>query len=382
VVAFPHRDLEGLVAVLSTDLGARQRPLAVSDGIFPITGALAPVPDYEVVLQPYDGALLCLYDAHAYGVQGDPGPCSRGARIPCAAGRRYRVGRRRRVKETADAAGDAVEHLGVQPPETVALILQCSDLFVLPSLFESLPLTMLEAAACGCPCPVSAVPTIRSWVPPAWVERGHFALIPPLATTDADVPVAADVPRFIDAIAAGIAGMLSRPRTDADQSDLASHLVPHSWSAVFAHYESIYRELIGEKRAKAEARTPNADGAHGEVVGQVVGADLHPEDRPVHDTERFFGIHQDHPLAVVLHTGRGGEEIADHPDACLRQQRAIHREPPIDTRGRKRPAEDNHVDGLVHDPPDAAPPHQPEVVAAQPARVLNVLLDRVNPDVP
>lgn len=162
-----------------------------------------------------------------------------------------------RVKEMAEAAGDAVVHLGVQPPETVALILQCSNLFALPSLFEGLPLTMLEAAACGCPCLVSAVPTIRTWVPPAWVERGHFALIPPLATTDADVPVGADVPRFIDTIAAGITGMLSCPRTDADQSDLASHLVPHSWSAVFARYESIYRELIGEKRAKAEARTPN-----------------------------------------------------------------------------------------------------------------------------
>ena len=116
---------------------------------------------------------------------------------------------------------------------------------------------MLEAAACGCPCLLSALPTIRSWVPWAWVERGHFALIPLLATTDADVPVAADVPRFIDAIAAGITAMLSRRRTDADQSDLATHLVPHSWSAVFARYESIYRELIGEKRAKAEARTPN-----------------------------------------------------------------------------------------------------------------------------
>ena len=73
VISFPHRDPDGLAAVLSTDLGARQRPLVVSDGIFPITGALAPVPDYEAVLQPYDGALLCLDDAHAYGVLGPDG---------------------------------------------------------------------------------------------------------------------------------------------------------------------------------------------------------------------------------------------------------------------------------------------------------------------
>jgi glycosyltransferase involved in cell wall biosynthesis len=33
-------------------------------------------------------------------------------------------------------------HVGAQPPAAVAAILQCSDLFVLPSLFEGLPLTM------------------------------------------------------------------------------------------------------------------------------------------------------------------------------------------------------------------------------------------------
>jgi glycosyltransferase involved in cell wall biosynthesis len=162
-----------------------------------------------------------------------------------------------RVGEEVRAAGDAVAHLGAQPPEAVARVLQCSDLFVLPSLFEGLPLTMLEAAACGCPCLVSALPTIRSWVPPDWVERGHFALIPPLATTQADVAVPADVPRFADAIADGIASMLSRPRGPAERAELAGRLKPHSWAAVFARYERIYRELLAEARARAGARTPS-----------------------------------------------------------------------------------------------------------------------------
>jgi glycosyltransferase involved in cell wall biosynthesis len=149
-----------------------------------------------------------------------------------------------RVGEMARAAGSLVVHVGAQPPEAVALILQCSALFALPSLFEGLPLTMLEAAACGCPCLLSALPTIRSWVPAEWIAAGHFALVPPLATTDADVPVAADVPRYVDALAHAIVAMLTRPRGAAERADLASRLAPHSWSAVFARYESVYDELL------------------------------------------------------------------------------------------------------------------------------------------
>lgn len=149
-----------------------------------------------------------------------------------------------RVGEMARAAGEVVVHVGAQPPEAVALILQCSALFALPSLFEGLPLTMLEAAACGCPCLVSALPTIRSWVPAEWVDAGHFVLVPALATTDADVPVPADVPRFVDALARGMMSMLARPHGAAERADLASRLAPHSWSAVFARYESVYDELL------------------------------------------------------------------------------------------------------------------------------------------
>lgn len=149
-----------------------------------------------------------------------------------------------RVGEMARAAGEAVVHVGAQPPEAVALVLQCSALFALPSLFEGLPLTMLEAAACGCPCLLSALPTLRSWVPAAWVEAGHFALVPALATTDADVPVAADVPRYVDALAGAMASMLARPRSEADRAELAACLLPHAWSAVFARYESVYEDLL------------------------------------------------------------------------------------------------------------------------------------------
>jgi glycosyltransferase involved in cell wall biosynthesis len=152
----------------------------------------------------------------------------------------------RAMDELVAAAGSMVIHTGAQPPEAVALLLQVSDVFVLPSLFEGLPLTMLEALAAGCPAVVSALPTIASWVPQEWRDRGFVELVPALATTNADEPVASDVARFVDDLAAAIERRMTSPLDDAARRNLASQLAPHSWTHVFDRYETIYRGVVAE----------------------------------------------------------------------------------------------------------------------------------------
>jgi glycosyltransferase involved in cell wall biosynthesis len=149
----------------------------------------------------------------------------------------------RAMDELVAAAGPLVIHTGAQPPEAVALLLQVSDVFVLPSLFEGLPLTMLEALATGCPAVVSALPTIASWVPQEWRDRGFVELVPKLETTNADEPVASDVQRFVNDLAAAIERRLAAPLDDDARRTLASHLAPHSWPHVFDRYEKIYRAV-------------------------------------------------------------------------------------------------------------------------------------------
>jgi len=149
----------------------------------------------------------------------------------------------RAMDELVAAAGSLVIHTGAQPPEAVALLLQVSDVFVLPSLFEGLPLTMLEALAAGCPAVVSALPTIASWVPQEWRDRGFVELVPKLATTNADEPVTADIARFVSDLAAAIERRLAAPLDDDARLDLASKLAPHSWPHVFDRYEKIYCEV-------------------------------------------------------------------------------------------------------------------------------------------
>jgi glycosyltransferase involved in cell wall biosynthesis len=53
--------------------------------------------------------------------------------------------------------GDAVRFHGEQPKERVAELMRAADLFVLPSLYENLPCSLIEATASGLPCVATAV---------------------------------------------------------------------------------------------------------------------------------------------------------------------------------------------------------------------------------
>ncbi len=73
VFPFVHRDADDLEAQLKKHLKPNQRPLVICDGVFAVSGQIAPVPDYLRVLEPYDPFIVCVDDAHATGVIGEKG---------------------------------------------------------------------------------------------------------------------------------------------------------------------------------------------------------------------------------------------------------------------------------------------------------------------
>ena len=73
VVSFNHRDADDLGIKLQKHLEPSQKPLVISDGVFAVSGQLAPIPDYLQVLEPYDHFIICVDDAHAIGVIGKNG---------------------------------------------------------------------------------------------------------------------------------------------------------------------------------------------------------------------------------------------------------------------------------------------------------------------
>jgi 8-amino-7-oxononanoate synthase len=72
VYTFAHGDPENLGRKLKANLKAGQKPLVVSDGIFPTFGKIAPIPEYLKQVEPYDGCMW-LDDCHAIGVLGTNG---------------------------------------------------------------------------------------------------------------------------------------------------------------------------------------------------------------------------------------------------------------------------------------------------------------------
>lgn len=70
---FRHCDSEDLRGKLKAFLRPGQRPLVVSDGVFPSLGRIAPVREYQDALATYAGSGIHVDDAHAVGVLGENG---------------------------------------------------------------------------------------------------------------------------------------------------------------------------------------------------------------------------------------------------------------------------------------------------------------------
>jgi glycosyltransferase involved in cell wall biosynthesis len=110
-------------------------------------------------------------------------------------------------------------------------LLQASDLFVLSSRWEGLPLVLLEAMAAGCPVVGYAIDGTRDVL-----EDGrHGVLVPPDDT---------------DALAGAVAALLDQPerRRDLGQAGRRLVLERHDFSHVLTRLEALYAELTTARR--------------------------------------------------------------------------------------------------------------------------------------
>lgn len=69
---FHHRSPDDLAEQIQKELQSGERPLVISDAVFPVSGEIAPLPDYISIIEPYGGRVF-LDDAHGVGVLGEHG---------------------------------------------------------------------------------------------------------------------------------------------------------------------------------------------------------------------------------------------------------------------------------------------------------------------
>jgi glycosyltransferase involved in cell wall biosynthesis len=139
-----------------------------------------------------------------------------------------------KLKSLAKRLGiqDQVSFLGER--EDVPTLLSMSDMFLLPSLWEGMPLSVLEAAFLRIPMVVSSVAGIEEVLR----DREHALLVPPGDE---------------DALARAVAEVLSGSVDLESMKESAARLVEREYSAekMARETEALYRELSGENEPGA-----------------------------------------------------------------------------------------------------------------------------------
>lgn len=126
-----------------------------------------------------------------------------------------------RIRELAEIAPYSVRFLGrLSQPELAEVYNQC-DIFVLPSFFEGIPLTVIEALACGCRVVMTDLPGIRGWLLSAAPGADiRYVEMPQLRNTDEPVPEA--LPGFEKRLAEELAASIRQGETEtADVSGIS-----------------------------------------------------------------------------------------------------------------------------------------------------------------
>ncbi len=121
-----------------------------------------------------------------------------------------------KIRSLAQEAPCTVDFLGKLPQSQLAEVMNQSDVFVLPSFFEGLPLVLLEAMACGMCAICTDLPGIRSWLNQTVPEHGVLFVRPP-EMVNADEPIADSLPDFERRLAAAIDTVGFMPEPNLEQ---------------------------------------------------------------------------------------------------------------------------------------------------------------------
>ena len=138
-----------------------------------------------------------------------------------------------RFTQRAAACTAAVEFAGRLETHELVRAYQNSDIFVLPSFFEGLPLVVVEALACGCRVVVSDLPGIRPWLE-GHVPDAPVVFVRPPRMRTADDPCPEELGPFSERIACAIGEAAHLAPFEGDMHSL-------TWEGLTARFVSFVR---------------------------------------------------------------------------------------------------------------------------------------------
>lgn len=116
-------------------------------------------------------------------------PCAREELKICLAGSAGNEAEYKEIRRLAEACPYEIHFLGRLTQEELAKVYNRSDIFVLPSFFDGLPLTVIEALACGDRVVVTDLPGVRDWIEENTDGADvRYVEMPAIRNTDEAVP--------------------------------------------------------------------------------------------------------------------------------------------------------------------------------------------------
>ena len=159
-------------------------------------------------------------------------------------------------KETEEiyAAGKLCTHevdfIGTVSQEKLASIFNKSDIFILPSFYEGLPLVLIEAMACGLRVVTTDIPGVKQWIGEEINSSGIIYYIKLPKMEKVDVPFKEELPEFENRLKASIETQikrLSEPNFTLKESVYDS-IKKMTWFDVFETIENILNKSIEESK--------------------------------------------------------------------------------------------------------------------------------------
>ena len=121
-----------------------------------------------------------------------------------------------KILRLAEEAPCEVSFLGKLPHTRLAEEMNASDIFVLPSFYEGLPLVLIEAMACGLQAVCTDLPGIRPWMNRAVPKHGVSFVKPPEMENE-DEATPESLPEFERRLAGAIDTVGFMPEADLNQ---------------------------------------------------------------------------------------------------------------------------------------------------------------------
>ncbi len=126
-----------------------------------------------------------------------------------------------RIRSMAQECPYEIHFLGRLAQTELAKVYNESDIFVLPSFFDGLPLTIIEALACGDRVVVSDLPGIKDWIE-AYTRGADVRYVPMPQMRNADEPAPESLPEFEERLAEALLASIRTGECRKEEESLAA----------------------------------------------------------------------------------------------------------------------------------------------------------------